>query len=152
MALRGLVYHIKQWPCRLVRGPWPCPYSSIYYTGGLLAYLWELGWGSNARVFLMSWVSCDVLPGLALLRYRLTIIKPYGSMIVLDGLALFWERTRALETAGGSDSASDSGSWSCISTSMVSGEGSLGGPLIGLASFYYIITFELINWASNTIL
>jgi uncharacterized membrane protein (Fun14 family) len=55
--------------------------------------------------------------------------------VVLEGLALFRERTRALETTGGSGSESDSGSWSGISTSMTDlGEGSLVGPPIGLAS------------------
>jgi len=43
--------------------------------------------------------------------------------------------------AGDSDLALDSGFWSGISTSMVSGKGSLGEPLIGLASGWelYII-------------
>ena len=55
------------------------------------------------------------------------------SVVVLEGLALFRERTRALEATGGSGSESDS--LSGISTSMTdSGEGSLGESLAGLAS------------------
>jgi len=55
-------------------------------------------------------------------------------MIVLEGLALFREWTRALEIAEDSDLALDSDSWSGILTLMVSGKGSLERPLIGLAS------------------
>ena len=73
-------------------------------------------------------------------------MKPYRSgkslsesVVVLEGLALFRERTRALEAIGGSGSGSgsdsDSGSRSGISTSMTdSGEDPLGEALAGLVS------------------
>jgi hypothetical protein len=53
--------------------------------------------------------------------------------VTLAGLGLFRERAGALEAKGPS-SASDSGSWSGISTSIIeSGEGSLGLAVVGLA-------------------